>query len=92
MDNVARARLMETLKRSIDEVEMSLYTYNRLKKSNIRTVGDLVQYQEAELMRRRGRFFVKELKDILGSMGLCLGMELDEKIRAAIVQSDQSSG
>jgi DNA-directed RNA polymerase subunit alpha len=70
----------ENLDRSVDELELSVRSYNCLKNSDIRTIRDLVQKSEAEMLKTKnfGRKSLNEIKDILSSMGLGLGMRFDE--------------
>lgn len=70
----------ENLDRSVDELELSVRSYNCLKNANIKTIRDLVQRSEAEMLKTKnfGRKSLNEIKDILVSMGLSLGMKLDE--------------
>jgi DNA-directed RNA polymerase subunit alpha len=74
-----RQRLMENLNRSVDELELSVRSYNCLKNANIRTIGELVQKNEAEMLKTRnfGRKSLNEIKEILTLMGLGLGMNLE---------------
>jgi DNA-directed RNA polymerase subunit alpha len=74
-----RQRLMENLGRSVDELELSVRSYNCLKNANIRTIGELVQKNEAEMLKTRnfGRKSLNEIKEILTLMGLGLGMNLE---------------
>lgn len=70
----------ENLDRSVDELELSVRSYNCLKNANIKTIRDLVQRSEAEMLKTKnfGRKSLNEIKDILTSMGLTLGIKLDE--------------
>jgi len=70
----------ENLDRSVDELELSVRSYNCLKNSDIRTIRDLVLKSEAEMLKTKnfGRKSLNEIKDILASMGLGLGMRIDE--------------
>jgi DNA-directed RNA polymerase subunit alpha len=83
-----RLELNENLFRSVDELELSVRAYNCLKTANIRTIADLVQKSEAELLKTKnfGKKSLNEIKAILGEMGLSLGMRLDaaelERLRA----------
>src|SRR5262245_21801077 len=72
-------RFNENLSRSVDELELSVRSYNCLKNANIRTIGELVQKNEPEMLKTRnfGRKSLNEIKEILTSMGLSLGMNLD---------------
>jgi DNA-directed RNA polymerase subunit alpha len=69
----------EKLSKSVDEMELSVRSYNCLKNANIRTIGELVQKTEAEMLKTKnfGRKSLNEIKEILTSMGLSLGMKLD---------------
>jgi DNA-directed RNA polymerase subunit alpha len=69
----------EKLNKSVDEMELSVRSYNCLKNANIRTIGELVQKSEAEMLKTKnfGRKSLNEIKEILASMGLSLGMKLD---------------
>jgi DNA-directed RNA polymerase subunit alpha len=74
-----RERLVENLNRSVDELELSVRSYNCLKNANIRTIGELVQRNESEMLKTRnfGRKSLNEIKEILVTMGLHLGMNLE---------------
>jgi DNA-directed RNA polymerase subunit alpha len=69
----------EKLSKSVDEMELSVRSYNCLKNANIRTIGELVQKTEAEMLKTKnfGRKSLNEIKEILAGMGLSLGMKLD---------------
>jgi DNA-directed RNA polymerase subunit alpha len=78
-------RLMEQLSRSVDELELSVRSYNCLKNANIKTIGDLVVKSEGEMLKTKnfGRKSLNEIKDILAEMGLTLGMDVDlRKLKA----------
>jgi DNA-directed RNA polymerase subunit alpha len=83
-----RLELNENLFRSVDELELSVRAYNCLKTANIRTIADLVQKSEAELLKTKnfGKKSLNEIKTILADMNLSLGMRLDpaelERLRA----------
>src|SRR5207247_2421221 len=66
----------ENLNRSVEELELSVRSYNCLKNANIQTIGELVQKTEAEMLKTKnfGRKSLNEIKEILTSMGLSLGM------------------
>ncbi|MCI0656744.1 MAG: DNA-directed RNA polymerase subunit alpha, partial [Acidobacteria bacterium] len=68
------------LNRSVEELELSVRSYNCLKNAEIRTIRDLVQRTEAEMLRTKnfGRKSLNEIKEILAEMGLSLGMKVDE--------------
>lgn len=70
----------EHLDKSVDELELSVRSYNCLKNSDIKTIRDLVQKSEAEMLKTKnfGRKSLNEIKEILTNMGLGLGMKFDE--------------
>jgi len=74
-------RLYEQLGRSVDELELSVRSYNCLKNADIRTIGDLVIRTEPEMLKTKnfGRKSLNEIKEILAEMGLGLGMTIDPK-------------
>jgi DNA-directed RNA polymerase subunit alpha len=76
---VEEQKLNENLFRSVDELELSVRSANCLQNANIKTIGDLVQKTEAEMLKTKnfGRKSLKEIKEILAEMGLSLGMKLD---------------
>jgi DNA-directed RNA polymerase subunit alpha len=72
-------RMYENLKRSVEELELSVRSYNCLKNADIKTIGELVQKTEAEMLKTKnfGRKSLNEIKEILAEMGLSFGMKLD---------------
>jgi len=70
----------EHLDKSVEELELSVRSYNCLKNANIRTIRELVTKSEAEMLKTKnfGRKSLNEIKDILGSMGLSLSMKFDQ--------------
>src|SRR5436309_13506997 len=60
-------RLNENLNRSVDELDLSVRSYNCLKNANIRTIGDLVQKTEPEMLKTKnfGRKSLSEIKELL---------------------------
>jgi len=85
-----RVHLIENLKRSVDELELSVRSYNCLKNANIRNIGELVQKSEAEMLKTRnfGRKSLNEIKEILETLGLTLGMKLDDEVLAELAKSE----
>ncbi len=67
------------LYRSVEELELSVRSANCLQNANIRYIYELVQRTEAEMLKTKnfGRKSLNEIKEILGEMGLGLGMKLD---------------
>jgi len=76
-------QMNEVLNRSVDEMELSVRSYNCLKNANISSIGDLVQKTEAEMLRTKnfGRKSLNEIKEILTQMGLGFGMKIDSQGR-----------
>jgi DNA-directed RNA polymerase subunit alpha len=74
-----KERLRELLDRSVDELELSVRSHNCLKNANIRSIGELVQKTEPEILKTKnfGRKSLNEIKEILQQMGLTLGMSID---------------
>ena len=68
------------LLRKVDELELSVRSANCLKNDNIVYIGDLIQKTEAEMLRTPnfGRKSLNEIKEVLASMGLHLGMEVPD--------------
>ena len=79
VENYADPRL-EFLDRSVEELELSVRSYNCLKNANIQNMRELVQKTESEMLKTKnfGRKSLNEIKDILHKMGLSLGMKFDE--------------
>ena len=75
----ARPSRNEHLDKSVEELELSVRSYNCLKNANIRTIRELVQKTEAEMLKTKnfGRKSLNEIKDILQTMGLGLGMKIE---------------
>ena len=73
------SRLNENLWRTVDELELSVRSANCLQAANIRYIGELVQKTEAEMLKTKnfGRKSLKEIKEILATMGLSLGMKVE---------------
>jgi DNA-directed RNA polymerase subunit alpha len=71
--------LNENLFRSVDELELSVRSANCLQNANITLIGELVQRTEQDMLKTKnfGRKSLKEIKEILASMGLGLGMKID---------------
>jgi DNA-directed RNA polymerase subunit alpha len=75
----SKADFNKHLLRSVHELELSVRAANCLKNANIKTIGDLVQRSESEMLRTKnfGRKSLNEIKEILTEMGLSLGMKVD---------------
>jgi DNA-directed RNA polymerase subunit alpha len=74
-----QSSMNENLYRSVSELELSVRSINCLQNAKIETIGELVQKTEAEMLKTKnfGRKSLNEIKHILASMGLSLGMKLD---------------
>ncbi|MGB9735251.1 MAG: DNA-directed RNA polymerase subunit alpha [bacterium] len=70
-------KLAELLNKNIDELEFSVRATNCLKNANIKTIGELVLKTEQEILQMKnfGRKSLNEIKEVLASMGLHLGMK-----------------
>jgi len=70
------APLNPNLFKTVDELELSVRSANCLQNANIRYIGELVQRSESEMLKTKnfGRKSLNEIKEILASMGLELGM------------------
>jgi DNA-directed RNA polymerase subunit alpha len=96
VETAPRVELNEHLFRNVDELELSVRASNCLKTASIRTIADLVQKTESELLKTKnfGKKSLNEIKTILGEMGLSLGMRLDpeelERLRAQYERSFES--
>ncbi|MFP5260762.1 MAG: DNA-directed RNA polymerase subunit alpha [Blastocatellia bacterium] len=82
-EDSGRMTFNENLDRSVDELELSVRSYNCLKNADIRTIRELVQKSEPDMLKTKnfGRKSLNEIKEILHSMGLHLGMKFDEQGR-----------
>ena len=71
-------KIREKLDRSVEELELSVRSSNCLRQADIKTIGDLVQKTEAEMLKYRnfGRKSLKEIQDVLTDMNLVLGMDV----------------
>ncbi len=78
--DAAGDRYNEHLNRSVEELELSVRSYNCLKNANIQTIADLVVRTESDMLKTKnfGRKSLTEIREILGVMGLGLGMRFDE--------------
>jgi DNA-directed RNA polymerase subunit alpha len=82
----------EHLDKSVEELELSVRSYNCLKNANIRTLRELVQKTEGEMLKTKnfGRKSLNEIKEILATMGLGLGMRLDQPAPAEEGPAEQA--
>ncbi|MFZ1948050.1 MAG: DNA-directed RNA polymerase subunit alpha [bacterium] len=72
-------RIHDLLQRNVEELELSVRSSNCLRTAEIKTIGDLVRKTESEMLKFRnfGRKSLKEISDILASMGLHFGTDVD---------------
>ncbi len=71
-------RIKELLEKSVDELELSVRSGNCLRAAKIKSLGDLVQKSEAEMLQYRnfGKKSLKEIADLLVNMKLTFGMDV----------------
>jgi DNA-directed RNA polymerase subunit alpha len=88
----AMSQMNEVLNRSVEELELSVRSYNCLKNANIQTIGDLVQKTEAEMLRTKnfGRKSLNEIKEILAGLGLSFGVKFDPQGRIIVPPASQT--
>ncbi len=81
-EGVHDAAFNKNLLKPVDELELSVRSYNCLKNANIKTIADLVQKTEQEMLKTKnfGRKSLNEIKEILKSMGLSFGMKIDTEL------------
>jgi len=77
------------LAKSVEELELSVRSYNCLKNANIQTIAELVQKTDSEMLRTRnfGRKSLNEIKEILENMELHLGVKLDAEDLKQVTQA-----
>ena len=87
-----KTRKSQILETPISDFELSVRSRNCLKKMKIRTLGDLLNITEAELLSYKnfGETSLKEVRAILDSKGLTLGMTLEEKSFSSIENVDRT--
>ncbi len=75
----APAEVSELLLKNVEELELSVRSYNCLKNANISTISELVQKTESEMLRTKnfGRKSLNEIKEIMETMGLHFNMRVD---------------
>jgi len=81
--------------KSVDELELSVRSANCLQNANIRYIGELVQRTESEMLKTKnfGRKSLNEIKELLGTMGLELGMSIENfPDRAALERIQEREG
>ena len=78
------------LLRPVDDLELTVRSANCLKAEAIQYIGDLVQRTEVELLKtpNLGKKSLTEIKDVLASRGLSLGMRLENWPPASLIEND----
>ena len=76
-------RIAELLRTRVDELELSVRSSNCLRMANIHTVGELVRNKENDMLKYKnfGRKSLVELNEVLTSMGLSFGMDVDDYLK-----------
>ena len=74
-----KQKMLANMAKCVEELELSVRSYNCLKNANIQTIAELVQKTDGEMLKTRnfGRKSLNEIKEILEDMGLHLGMKVD---------------
>jgi DNA-directed RNA polymerase subunit alpha len=82
-EDIARPPLLrnDLLDRPVDELELSVRSYNCLKNADIRSIRDLIRRSEHDMLHTKnfGKKSLTEIKDLLHGMGLDFGMDFDEQ-------------
>ncbi|MBI4227158.1 MAG: DNA-directed RNA polymerase subunit alpha [Candidatus Omnitrophica bacterium] len=81
-DGALSPDLIEKLRMPVSELELSVRSANCLREAKIKTIGDLVQKGDAEMLKYRnfGKKSLAEISTILSAMGLSLGMRFDASV------------
>lgn len=79
-DNQQVEEIKKTLSRSVQELDLTVRSFNCLKAANIKTIGNLVSKTESEMLKNRnfGKKSLEEIKGVLSSMGLSFGLNVKE--------------
>ena len=87
-------RIKELLERSVDELELSVRAGNCLRAAQIRSIGDLVQKSEAEMLQYRnfGKKSLKEIEDLISTMGLHFGMDVSRYLGTPKPKDEEDEG
>jgi DNA-directed RNA polymerase subunit alpha len=77
-DDPQVARMLGQLNKNVEELELSVRSSNCLRAAEIKSIGDLVQKSESEMLKYRnfGRKSLKEIQDLLAESGLSFGMDV----------------
>ena len=92
VQEAAEPEIDPILLRPVDDLELTVRSANCLKAENIYYIGDLIQRTEVELLKtpNLGKKSLTEIKDVLASRGLSLGMRLENWPPASIKNADDS--
>ena len=84
-----KLKMWTNLAKSVEELELSVRSYNCLKNANIQSIAELVQKSDGEMLRTRnfGRKSLNEIKEILDEMGLHFGVKLEAEDIKQITQA-----
>jgi DNA-directed RNA polymerase subunit alpha len=85
------ARVRGLLEKSVEELELSVRSSNCLRAAEIKTLGQLVQKSEAEMLKYRnfGRKSLREIAEVLQEMGLAFGMDVKPYLEAKKIEEKQ---
>ena len=83
VEDEERQRIAGRLRMRVDELELSVRSSNCLRMANIHTIAELVRNKEQDMLKYKnfGRKSLVELNDVLTSMGLSFGMNVDEYLK-----------
>ncbi len=89
-----RQRIATLLRTRVDELELSVRSSNCLRMANIHTVGELVRNKENDMLKYKnfGRKSLVELNEVLTSMGLSFGMDVDDYLKNETRCKKQETG
>ena len=84
---------LEMIRKPISELELSVRSANCLEAANIKTIGDLIQKTEAQMLKYKnfGKKSLAEISNILTGMGLGLGMNLEDRMKKKKIASTTST-
>ncbi|RJQ48464.1 MAG: DNA-directed RNA polymerase subunit alpha [Nitrospiraceae bacterium] len=87
------AVINDNLLKSVEELELSVRSYNCLKNANIRTIAELVQKSEQEMLRTKnfGRKSLNEIKELILAMGLHFNMRIDPEELEKLAKAKRSA-
>jgi DNA-directed RNA polymerase subunit alpha len=86
-----KQKMLGNMAKCVEELELSVRSYNCLKNANIQTIAELVTKTDGEMLKTRnfGRKSLNEIKEILEDMGLHLGMKVEEEDLKQIIQAQK---